>query len=111
MIEELVSAPKCLHKRGMVRTNLHVNTDDGFGQVTRGIKAVVTEANAKLIFALGAKAAMAFEAGGVLGPLKLLTHANFGMNFRRNHNNSPKEQGQTVCQEEAFPDIEDTALT
>jgi hypothetical protein len=99
-----------LHYRGMVRTNLDVNTDDGFGKVTRGIKAVVTEADAKLIFALGAKAAMAFVASGVLGPLKLLTYVNFGMNFRRNHNRSPQIEGQTICQKTLCPRIEDTAL-
>jgi len=83
--------------------------------MTRGIKAVVTEANAQLIFALGAKAAVAFVAGGVLGPLKLLTYVNFGMNlrmnFRRNHNSSPQGEGQAVCQKEASAGIEDTALT
>jgi hypothetical protein len=95
----------------VVRANLHVNTNDGFGQVTRGIKAVVTEVNAKLVFTLGAKTALAFVTGGVLGPLKLLTHVNFGINFRRNHNSSPEENGQMVCHKKALVDIEDTALS
>jgi hypothetical protein len=77
----------------MVRANLNVNADDRFGEVTRGIEAVVTQADTQLIFRLGAKAAVAFEASGVLGPLKLLANMdfrmNFGMNFHRNHNNSP----------------------
>jgi hypothetical protein len=95
----------------VVRANLYVNTNYGFGEVTRGIEAVVTQADAKLIFILGAKAAMAFEASGVFGPLKLFTSMHFGMNFKRNHNNSPKGQGQMGCQKRILPCIEDTALT
>jgi len=94
-----------------VWANLNVNADDRFSEVTRGIEAVVTEADAKLIFTLGAKTAVAFKARGVLGPLKLLTNMNFGMNFERNHNNSPKGEGQMVCQTEVLGCIEDTALT
>jgi hypothetical protein len=99
----------------MVRASLHVNTNDRLGQVARGIEAVVTEVKAKLIFTLGAKTAVAFVTGGVLGPLKLLTHVNFGMNFRmnfsRNHNRSPKGNGQMVCHERALSGTEDTALS
>jgi hypothetical protein len=36
---------------------------------------------------------------------------NFGMNFKRNHNNSPTGEGQMVCQTEVLGCIEDTALT
>jgi hypothetical protein len=79
---------------GVARANFDVNTDDGFGEVTRGIEAVGTETHAQLMFTLGAKAAVAFETSGVLGPLKLLTDMNFGMNFRRHHNNSHRGGGK-----------------
>jgi hypothetical protein len=99
----------------MVRTNLDVNADDGFGEMTRGIEAVVTKANAQLIFVLGAKAAVAFVAGGVLGPLKLFSYVNFRMDFRmdfrRDHNSSPMGRGKRCARRTCLFGIEDTALT
>jgi hypothetical protein len=35
-----------LDERGTVRENLYMNADDGFGEMTRGVEAVVTEIEA-----------------------------------------------------------------
>ena len=72
-----------------MRPNLDVNADDRFVQVSKIVKAGVTQGQAKLVFALGSEAAVAFEAGGIFRMLELFFGVNFGMNFKHAHYIAP----------------------
>lgn len=57
--------------------------------IAEHIKAVVTERQAQLIFALGVKAAVAPVTGAEGWVLVFFAGDNFRMNFERLHENSP----------------------
>jgi hypothetical protein len=67
-----------------------MDADDRFAHVTKCVKTVVAQFQAELILAPGSKTAVAFVAGGVLRPLTLFLDVNFGMNFKSDHNSSPR---------------------
>jgi len=81
-----------------VWVDLNVNADDRFGEMPSGIEAVVTKIDAQLIFTLGMETAVAFVTSGIIGLLDLTAGVTRGMDFGRNHSNSPNTQGQAVCQ-------------
>lgn len=70
--------------------DFHVNVHHRLTDMPRGVEAGIAQLQAKLVFAFGVEAAMAFEAGGVCGLLELFAYVNFGMNLGGNHGNSPK---------------------
>jgi len=83
-----------------MRVGLHVDADNRLADMAGRVKAGVAEPDTELVFALGVKAAMAFEAGGIFRLLVLLACVNFGMDLKRNHFNSPKLGWATVVPEE-----------
>jgi len=88
-----------LKNRWPVGAGLYVNADDRLADVAGCVKAGVAEPNTELVFALGVKAAMTFEAGGIFRLLVLFAGVNFGMDLKRNHFNSPGMRWATVVPE------------
>jgi hypothetical protein len=87
-----------------------VNAENRLVDVPGGVKAVVTQTQAKLIFTLGAKTAMAFETSGVFRALKLFANLNFGMDFQADHFYPPRLEEQTTCQFLPCSQTEDMGL-
>ncbi|HKN25221.1 MAG TPA: hypothetical protein VJX72_10275 [Candidatus Acidoferrum sp.] len=59
------SARACSDDGGVVWADLHVNAYYWFATMPGSVKAVIAQTQTELVLALGVKAAMAFEAGGV----------------------------------------------
>jgi hypothetical protein len=66
-----------------------VRSDDGFAKLARGVKAGIAELQAQLVFALRVATPVAFMARGKSRARAQLANVNFGMNFQRDHQNSP----------------------
>jgi len=63
------------------RTRFHVNAQDGLTEVAQDFKALVTELETELVFALSMKAATALVAGGIFWALVYFVHENCGMDL------------------------------
>lgn len=63
------------------RTRLHMNAQDGLTEVAQVVKALVTELETELVFALSVKAAMALVAGGIFWALVYFVDENCGMDL------------------------------
>ncbi len=63
------------------RTRLHVNAQDGLTEVMQVVKALVTELETELVFALSVKAAMALVTGGIFWALVHFVDENCGMDL------------------------------
>ena len=63
------------------RTRLHMNAQDGLTEVAQVVKALVTELETELVFALSVKAAMALVAGGIFWALVYFVVENCGMDL------------------------------
>ena len=58
-------------------------------KLARGVKAGIAELQAQLVFALRVATPVAFMARGKSRARAQLANVNFGMNFQRDHQNSP----------------------
>jgi hypothetical protein len=66
-----------------------VHIDDGFAKLTYGVKAGIAELQAQLVLALRSETPVTFIAGGKSRAFAQFANVNFGMNFQRDHDNSP----------------------
>jgi len=62
----------------------------------RGVKARIAKLQAQLVFAFRAKTPVAFMARGKSRARAQFANVNFGMNFQRDHQNSPKTVDGTL---------------
>ena len=75
---------------------LHVHTDDRFAKLAHGVKAGIAELQAQLVFALRVETPVAFMARGKSRARPQHANVNFGMNFPRDHQNSPQTVDGTL---------------
>jgi hypothetical protein len=83
----------CIAASGATRKRLHVNTKEWFAGLAQRVKAGVAQFQAQLVFALGMEGAVAFMTGCVGRALRLFSGVDFGMDLKRDHKISPKEEG------------------
>jgi hypothetical protein len=67
-----------------------VDPDDGFTVPPHGVEAVPAKRQGKLIFRLGVKTAVTLRTSRKARLVAQFANVNFCMNFKRDHENSPK---------------------
>lgn len=82
-----------------MRAWAHVDADDRFAVVLHGVKAVLAQGQAQLVFALGVETPVTLRTGGKGWTLAQFANVNFWMNFERDHENSPTDAGARVMPE------------
>jgi len=88
----------CLEDARSIRAHLYVNTHDRLAEVAGRVEAGIAQFQAKLVFAFRVEAAVTFITGRVIWTLLQFADMNFGMDFERDHFNSPRRVGQAGCQ-------------
>jgi hypothetical protein len=76
-----------------------VDADDGFTVALHGVEAVLAKRQGKLVFALGVKTAMTLRTSRKGRVVAQFADVNFWMNFKRDHENSPKSAGARAMPE------------
>src|SRR3974390_364540 len=79
------------------RPGLHVHRDHRLAQIHMRLKAVVAELQAKLIFALGAKTAVALVAGRDFLMFCVFAGVNLGMDFDHWKNSPQYTHGKRLA--------------
>jgi hypothetical protein len=84
-------------KDSLAGTGFDVNADHRFFEMAGNVETRVAQLQRVLVFILGPKTAMAFEAGGMVRALFLpLGCVNFRVDFKQAHTSSPAELGAIV---------------
>jgi hypothetical protein len=76
-----------------------VDVDDGFTVALHGLEAVLANRQAKLVFALGLETALTLRTRRKGRVVAQFAKVNFCMNFKRDHENSPKSAGARAMPE------------
>jgi hypothetical protein len=88
-----------LESGATLRARADVDADDGFTVALHGVEAVLAKRQGKLVFALGVKTAMTLRTSRKGRVVAQFADVNFWMNFKRDHENSPKSAGARAMPE------------
>jgi hypothetical protein len=80
-----------LARASAVCAHFDVNAENGFTEMTKIIETMIAELQAKLVLALGVKAAVTFITSREFRAFVQFRNVDFGMDFERDHEKLPQK--------------------